>query len=108
MKKARYYRFIDSHIDGEKIPRKAKKAIFGKRISKKKLREKIASVRYYEDGVPIHPFCPKCGCNMETGTGNMVEYPEHWENFHCVKCRAFVGSIDNGPFVHVLDKDGYE
>jgi len=98
-------------IVGEKNPRKIKKRILGRRLSKSKLKKLIMSVcvvktfkSMYETPI-IKPylFCPKCGCKELVGTGNMAEYPEHWEYFKCLRCRYQVAEIDNSPFVHVLE-----
>ena len=48
-------------------------------------------------------FCPKCGCTKVRSTGNMVSYPEHWEEFYCLRCNKIVAAIDNSPFTHVLE-----
>lgn len=101
--------------NGEKLPRKAKKLFLGKRMSKKKLRELLASVEigkpaetmYDEAEIKPHSFCPNCGCTGMRGTGNMTSHPEHWENFYCVKCNFLVAVIDNSPFTHALEVKEY-
>lgn len=95
----------------EKVPRKHKKIILGRRMSKRKIKSLISQLRF---GSPIktmyerreifpYAFCPKCGCKEYKGTGNMTEYPEHWEYFHCLRCKYIVGEIDNSPFYHSLE-----
>lgn len=100
--------------NGEKLPRKVKKHILGKRISKSRLNRLIKSVKvinhagtmYEEPVVEPHLFCPHCGCSGIVGTGNMTSYPEHWENFYCSRCHEIVAFIDNSPFTHILEYTG--
>lgn len=101
---------------GDRIPRKAKKAILGLKISSCALNRLLKSVKVLEtfktmyETPNIYPylFCHKCGHTGYYGTGNMTEYPEHWEDFNCFRCHAKVAYIDNSPFVHILEfaKDG--
>ena len=46
-----------------------------------------------------HDKCPECRCKKQESTGNMVDYPDHWEQFHCVNCGFLVGEIDNSPYI---------
>ena len=50
-----------------------------------------------------YAFCPNCGCKEYKGTGNMSVYPEHWEEFNCLRCYNLVAYIDNSPFIHALE-----
>jgi len=86
--------------DGDKLPRKKKKALLGKRLGKQNIGNRIEN---WIKGVDRIDFCPKCGCPFMYSTGNMAEYPEVWENFYCLRCRAMVGAADNSPFQHVLE-----
>jgi len=96
---------------GEKLPRKVKKLLLGKRISQSKLNRLIKSVKVISHArtmyeVPVvepYLFCPHCGCRGMRPTGNRVAYPEHWEDFHCERCREIVAYIDNSPFIHILE-----
>lgn len=108
--KINYHKSYVGLMYGYKLPRKVKKYFLGKRMSKSKLNRLIKSVKVvksaetlYEDSI-IEPyaFCPKCGCTGMSGSGNRVDYPEHWEDFYCHRCRYIVGTIDNSPFIHVL------
>lgn len=100
---------------GEKLPRKVKKFILSKRMSKSKLNRLIKSVEITQSAdnmyeVPIikpYTFCPNCGETKYFGAGSEVSYPEHWEYFHCFRCRKIVAYIDNSPFVHILENDNY-
>lgn len=100
-----------AYYHGEKLPRKIKKAILGKQMSKAKLTRLLKSVtlgppiRTMYERREIYPFafCPKCGCKDYTGSGNRTYYPEHWESFNCVRCSNVVGYIDNSPFIHALE-----
>jgi hypothetical protein len=97
---------------GGKIPRKLKKKILGKKMKRKELRFMIRTLKF---GEPIRTmyerreinhgmFCPKCGERGAVGTGNKTTYPEHWEQFYCVRCHYQVAEIDNSPFIHVLEE----
>ncbi len=93
-----------------KLPRKLKKRFLGPRLSKKKLKILLSTVEVIEPPKNIFQapiikpflFCPNCGCEKFRGTGNMASYPEHWENFYCLRCNHQVGEIDNSPFYHAL------
>lgn len=100
----------------EKIPRKIKKKIFGKKVSKKKLRQMLESVEVidnkYPEMVTIKPyfFCPRCGCELPPRyTGNMVEYPERYEKGFCVKCGFLLIVSDNSPYITCFEfkEDNY-
>lgn len=102
----------DEIIDGGKIPRKIKKMVFGKTMSKKKLNALLNIVVIGEprktmfDEVIIYPypFCPHCGYpGTPLSLGNRASFPEHWELFICLKCKSTIGYIDNSPFVHALE-----
>ena len=51
--------------------------------------------------------CPKCGCTEVERTGNMAEYPEHWERFNCANCGFLVGVVDNSPYISCHDFENY-
>ncbi len=95
----------------EKMPRKLKKRLLGKKMPIGKLRLLLKSVVVHKSsntmyGSPdVYPylFCPKCGCREYYGTGNKTIYPEHWEYFYCLRCNHTVGYIDNSPFIHALE-----
>lgn len=75
-------------IDGAKLTRKEKKMLFGKKISRKQLREEINA------GYLHH--CPKCRHKLVTrSTGNMTAYPELWEYSYCVACGLTISGADN-------------
>ena len=103
MGKIKIYKAWDAIRASEKLPRKAKKYILGKRITKKRIKAGIAQIKIQEDGSILDSFCPSCGCISMRGTGNMASYPEHWEHFYCLRCNKEIGSIDNSRFVHVLE-----
>lgn len=97
-----------NHFGIKRLPRKLKKRILGKKISKSKIRKLLSVVKiiYHKDGESeIYPneFCPHCGCTITFGTGNNVPYPEWWEYYYCARCGAIVGYIDNSPFIHALE-----
>lgn len=111
MCKIKYNKAYNAVRYGEKLPRKVKKALLGKRMSKCKLNRLLKSVNIIKScktmyEFPIiepYAFCPNCGCTEMIGTGNMTAYPEHWEDFHCIRCRCVVAKIDNSPFIHILE-----
>ena len=106
--KINYNKLYHAITNGEKLPRKTKKFILGKKMSQTKLRSLIESVELIPTGdndIKIKPFlfCPHCGCKDLFGTGNQTEYPEHWEQFYCQRCGQQVGCIDNSRFIHILE-----
>src|SRR5687768_4951240 len=96
--------------NGGRIPRKLKKKILGKKMKRKHLRYMLRTLKLgppvktmYERVESNHGlFCPKCGERGVRRTGNMTTYPEHWEDFFCLRCGHKVGVIDNSPFYHAL------
>lgn len=85
---------------GEKLSRKAKKQIFGPRISKKALREEINA------GILNH--CPMCRHRLIVkSTGNMTFYPEVWEYHYCAKCDLIIGGQDNSYPVDIMEAAQY-
>lgn len=102
---------------GEKIPRKAKKAILGTRPTRKALKERISKTviqthinNTYSYQYPDDDFCPYCGCEFHQGTGNLVSYPEQYVKYYCLRCGALVSYSDNGYVWHALMsfKEGLE
>ena len=95
----------------EKLPRKLKKRILGKRISKSKLRRKLDAVVIYKPAKTCYesasmncePFCPHCGCEAIRFIDHRAEYPEMWTEDRCMRCDAVVGYIDNSPYIHALE-----
>jgi hypothetical protein len=102
------------HGELVKLPRKMKKAFWGKRIGKTKIRrmfKRLAFTKLPRNIYEYHEytgvddlFCPRCGCTEATSTGNMAEYPEMYIVNNCERCGLEVGSIDNSPFVHILQE----
>lgn len=96
---------------GGKIPRKQKKAILGLRMSSCALRRLIKTVKigepivtmYERPNITPYMFCPNCGCDDEYGSGNKTTYPEHWEEFNCMRCHEVTAYIDNSPYIHKLE-----
>ena len=94
MKKINHRKVYLGILDREKLPRKIKKYILGRKLNKSKLRKLLSSVvvkescktMYERPVVEPYLFCPKCGCKDYIGTGNRTDYPEHWEYFHCIRC----------------------
>lgn len=103
---------FEAQKDRLNIPRKSKKWLMGKKLSKAKLKRLIKTVcivetfktMYERPVISPYAFCPECGCFSYYGTGNMSSYPEHYELFNCMRCDSVVAYIDNSPFVHVLQE----
>lgn len=116
--KINYSKAYQALSNGEKLPRKVKKAFLGLRMSKSKLKRLLktveivstASTMYEAPEIKPYTFCPHCGCTLMRGTGNKASYPEHWEYFYCSRCNKVVGYIDNSPFIHALEcsDNGYD
>ena len=95
----------------EKLSRKCKKLILGKKLSKKQIREAVNRFNVlhhqkhiYEPTVTTGQlFCPWCGCTETRSSGNMVEYPELWEKIYCLRCSKLVEEADNSTYQHVLE-----
>lgn len=96
-----------------KLPRKLKKKIFGKKIKRKVLKKMLSEVRIVENKYPqsadILPFsfCPKCGCEYTKIVDHNVEYPEIWYDVYCLKCGYNVGGADNSSYSHCLEDEEY-
>jgi len=95
----------------EHVPRKLKKQMIGKRKSRSEIRKMLKAVvvvrRAFQTGENLilpDAFCPKCGCQAFTLSGNRVEYPERWETGYCLRCGASVLESDNSPYIHVLEE----
>lgn len=109
-------KLIDWYKWGGKIPRKIKKRTLDRKLRKRELRKRL---RENKQGAPIKTmferpeftphglFCPKCGETGTRCTGNKTSYPEHWENFYCIRCGYQVAMIDNSPFIHALEMPDY-
>jgi len=113
----RYWQLFCALEYGDKVPRKEKKAIMGTRVSRNKLRRMLAKVQVIQNKYPKPStiingdFCPKCGCLADAVcTGNMSEYPEHYEKFTCLRCDFLLGLIDNSPYYSAFEfpEDNYE
>lgn len=99
----------------DRLPRKTKKRVLGKKVSRTELKAKVKACVFVSHGKTMYErpklangelFCPKCGCEKTYSTGNMVIYPEHCEYFQCLRCSFVVAQIDNSPFIHVLEQGG--
>jgi len=94
-----------------KLSRKFKKILLGRKLSKKRIREKVLAFEVvghqkhiYEGTITNHPFfCPWCGCEATRRTGNMVAYPELWEKIYCLRCGELVSEADNSTYYHVIE-----
>jgi len=104
-----YYKYYSRLYDGQKVPRKAKKTILGRRSSKNKLNKRMEQTRIIYDIQTIFDgfglsdvFCPYCGCEEHTRSGNRAEYPDIWETLYCMRCGEKIAEADNSPYIHVL------
>lgn len=108
-----HYYFMYKHFgDVHSLSRKTKKAVIGKKMSKVKLRKRLKAVvvtqsQEYQGKILSDRFCPKCGCDQCKSTGNMAEYPEIWEQEHCMRCGFLVSQADNSPYYHALEFPEY-
>lgn len=106
------FKYWSKMQDCEKVPRRYKKFILGKRLSKTQLKQKIKNFKVehhqkhiYESSIfNMKPFCPKCGCEVVRRTGNMAVYPELWEKMYCLRCGEMVCEADNSTYFHVLEE----
>ena len=106
-------KFYNWYFHGyDRLPRKMKKQVLGKKIANSRLKSMLAETvvgdpikTMFEivEFTPHGAFCPRCGCKSYKGSGNLTEYPEHWEKFYCLRCKNVVGYIDNSPFIHALE-----
>lgn len=96
-----YYRFYE----GFRVSRKAKKHLLGVRQTKNRIQKRIKALKFDENGLANHHFCPKCGCDLSGCTRNMAVYPEVYIVQSCSRCGEKVGGADNSEWSHVLDKD---
>lgn len=91
-------------VGGYRIPRKHKLEWLGRKLSKKKLRQKIEKWHSKSDEEKNHSyFCPNCG----EGTGYViyepVEYPERYAHEYCLRCHTETAVSDNSPWYFTLD-----
>lgn len=103
------YKYLLRHdSDVQMTSRKTKKRILGRKMSNRKLKERLSLVvvterKYPEPALISDRFCPKCGCDATTSTGNMAEYPELWVKEFCLRCGFLVAIADNSPRIHCLE-----
>lgn len=82
------------------MPRKIKKAIYGTKISRSKLRKEINKKSL--------KFCPCCRHKLFTkSTGNMASYPEIWEHEYCSYCELILGGADNSVGNNIISAAQY-
>lgn len=99
----------------DKIPRKVKKKLLGKKLSKKEIKSKLNLIsssdktvfEMLESGEIESLFCPKCGCEESYTINYAVEYPEVWNEEFCSRCRNKVGMQDNSFPEHILNCEGF-
>ncbi|GIO33699.1 hypothetical protein J2TS6_48400 [Paenibacillus albilobatus] len=99
--------------DIHSVSRKTKKFIVGKKMNKRNLRARLATVVITKNPYPepvtlSDEFCPKCGCEASRYTGNMVSYPELWARSYCLRCGFLLGEADNSPWVYALEFPEYD
>jgi len=103
----KYYR---RHNNSNKLPRKTKKLLLGRKLNKSKLRKRIASIKIltaslengYSWSVPSECFCPYCGCDSARTGPMLAGYPEVYYYSYCLRCNRAVGCADNSQFIHFL------
>ncbi|CAI6024361.1 hypothetical protein PAECIP112173_00380 [Paenibacillus sp. JJ-100] len=105
----RHLKYYFQHSDEIKcVSRKTKKFILGKKLNKRKLKERLADVVITENPYPepatiSDDFCPKCGCESAKHTGNMSSYPEVWSQSYCIRCGFLLGEADNSRWYSALE-----
>lgn len=106
-----------SEFDGSDIVKEALEEslliieyVFGPLPTKNQLHQALDEVVIEENEYPepatikpVGEFCPKCGCHWAQPTGNMTSYPDHYEEWHCMRCGFLVAMIDNSPYMHALE-----
>jgi len=95
------------------VSRRTKLYFLGRKMSRKKLRTRLATVvitGWGNEKDMSDVFCPKCGCEATRYSGNMASYPELWEYGRCARCGHLVEMADNSPWIHALEckENGYE
>ena len=102
-------RIFEAIRNGEKLPRKIKKQVLGRRLNRKALKALLSTVEiaYLEDGqigdILPFTFCPSCGCEAVEPINHSAEWPEVWEEDRCLRCGRWVGGADNSHYHHVLE-----
>lgn len=98
----------------EKLSRKRKLKLWGRKLGGKKLKEMLSAVLIVKNKYPEpstilpYAFCPKCGCRHSVSTGNMESHPYVYIRAYCSRCGYLVGMADNSPWVHCLECYEYE
>lgn len=91
-------------INGERIPRKEKLAWLGRKLSKKKIKEKVERWRKKsEEKKQYSYFCPNCGCGSAYLHDHEVEYPERYIDEYCLRCHTKIAWTDNSPWDFALN-----
>ncbi len=99
MKRIDYNKWLYSSYP-EDIPRKIKKAIYGTKASKSKLRKEINKKSL--------KLCPRCRHKLFCeNTGNMAAYPELWEYETCRYCGLVIGGADNSIGTDIIETAQY-
>lgn len=94
MKGIDYHKWLSKN-NPQDMPRIIKKAIYGTKISKSKLRKEINNKSL--------KFCPCCRHELWIeSTGNMAEYPEIWEYESCRYCGLIIGGSDNSRGTDII------
>lgn len=94
MKTINYNKWL-YNSDPDDMPRKIKKALYGTKVSKSKLRKEINEKSL--------AFCPQCRHKLfQISTGNMVDYPEIWEYNSCNYCGLVIGGADNSVGTDIM------
>lgn len=95
-------------MESDKMPRKIKKNILGKKINKTNIKRMINNLEIETScsTVYIKPFefCPKCGCRETMVEDHGVPYPEIWVDIYCLRCGQWVCGADNSRFHHILEE----
>ena len=100
--------------DGQKLSRKKKLRMWGRKVRGKKLKEMLSAMQIIRNKYPQtatilpYEFCPKCGCRNCTSTGNLESHPCVYIRNYCARCGYMVAMADNSPLIHCLECLDYE
>lgn len=95
-----WYELFRALEHSDRIPRKKKLAILGRKPSKKKIKETIKQYTLEEFGT----ICPKCTGMASYFISHPVEYPEIWREQFCLRDHTLMAYADNCEWTRVLDQ----
>lgn len=89
---------------GDKVPRKLKLRLIGRKISNKDRRNIINKyLKIDQEDTFLPPVCPKCGGLQSYTIDHEAEYPERWIETFCLRDHELIAYTDNSPWINVID-----